>query len=310
MRPLKSDMQCMLYLPGNSGTGGLFTKKHFLYSVPCALSKNTLFYIILITLSCMLLGSFRCEASGSSKCTVYFYNPESNVDNFASLKTRLDIYLKNLGPYQFQPFCDRNTFETTIRGKHDCIFILSSWHYKELKKFFPMKPVMVSTAGGKPIQKKILSAKNTVNNPRMLKGAAIASSGSEEYTRKLLASMLGKDNAWLVDTFQILSVPKDIDALISIGFGLVQAALTTEYSVSMLPSINQRLCKKLTVLAKSEESLLPIVAIPEVHDPEVSKLLEIVENMGRTTEGKNCIQMFGLDGWKKLDEKDWELLRK
>src|SRR4030067_2322614 len=45
-------------------------------------------------------------AIGATRYTVYFYNPESNVDNFASLKTRLDVYLKNTGPYQFQPFCD------------------------------------------------------------------------------------------------------------------------------------------------------------------------------------------------------------
>ena len=44
--------------------------------------------------------------------------------------------------------------------------------------------------------------------------------------------MVGEGYAGLIDTCQILAVPKDIDALISMGFGLVQAALTTEYSIS------------------------------------------------------------------------------
>lgn len=299
----------MLNLHHNSTWRDSCAKERFLRFF-YARSRSGLFCILLITFLCILAGSFRNKAAGASRYTVYFYNPESNVDNFASLKTKLDVYLKNLGPYLFQPFCDRNTFESTIRGKHDCVCILSSWHYKELRKHFPLKPVLVGTVDGKSIQKKILSAKNNTRNPGMLKGVSIASAGSEEYTRKLLTAMLGKDSAPLVDTFQILSVPKDIDALISIGFGLVQAALTTESSVSMLPSINQCLYKKLTVLAESEESLLPIVAIPETQDAGVDKLLEIVEGMRISDEGKRCIRMFGLDGWKKLDEKERELLLK
>ncbi len=115
------------------------------------------------------------KAIGATRYTVYFYNPESNVDNFASLKTRLDVYLKDAG---------------------------------------------------------------------------IASAGSEEYTRKHLKSMVGEKYAEAIDTCQILAVPKDIDALISIGFGLVQAALTTEYSLSKLSAINPGLYKKLTIPAK------------------------------------------------------------
>ena len=144
----------------------------------------------------------------------------------------------------------------------------------------------------------------------LLKNAGIASAGSEEYTRKYLKSMVGEGYAGLIDTCQILAVPKDIDALISMGFGLVQAALTTEYSISKLSVINPGLYKKLTILTKSGESLQPIVAVPEAYSPEVTKLLEIVEGMEKTPAGKNCLQMFGIDGWKKPGKSEWELLRK
>lgn len=274
-------------------------------------SVKTFFFCVIPIVTIVLFpGHPGFPAPGASKHTVYFYNPESNVDNFASLKTRLDMYLNNLGPYQFQPFCDRKTFETHIRGKRDCVLILSSWYYKELKESFPMKPFLVGMVDGESIQKKILTSKNTITNLGKLKGVSIASAGSEEYTRNFLKLMLGKDNEWLVDTLQVLSVPKDIDALISVGFGLVQTALTTEYSISRLSSVNQGLYKKLLVLAKNENSLLPIVAIPEGCDPETLRLLKVVEGMGKTTEGKNCIRMFGLDDWKVLDERDRELLRK
>lgn len=248
-------------------------------------------------------------AFGESKCTIYFYNPESNIDNYASLKTKFDLYLKKIGPYQFQPFSDRKTFENKTRGQHNCIFILSSWYYKELRNFTSLKPVLIGTLDGNSIQKKVLIAKKNIDSLSMLKGSSVASSGSKEYTVKFLQSMLTGNDKNIPETLQILNVPKDIDALISVGFGLVQAALTTEYSIEMLADINNGLYKNLSVLAVNEKSLLPVVAIPTEYGKGTTELLEIIKTMGEMPEGKSNLQMFGIDGWKMLDESDWELLR-
>lgn len=246
----------------------------------------------------------------ASKHTVYFYNPESNVDNFASLKTRLDTYFKDFGLYKFQPFSDRGTFEKIIQEKQDGILLLSSWHYKILREKLPIKPVLVGVIDGKTTQLKVLSSKKKVNNLETLKDCTVASAGSDDYTRNLLRLMFSEDKKHLVDSFQILSVPKEIDALISVGFGLAEVALTTESSIDMLLSINPGLYKKLTILAKSRETLLPIVAVLKVHDPDADKLLEIVENMGKTPDGEKSIRMLGLDGWKVVGEKEMVLLEK
>ena len=270
-------------------------------SFSCAV---VLFFIILL-----LPYHAGTTAFGESKCTIYFYNPESNIDNYASLKTKFDLYLKKIGPYQFQPFSDRNTFENKTRGQHNCVFILSSWYYKELRDFTSLKPVLIGTLDGNSLQKKALIAKKHIDSLSMLKGSSIASSGSKEYTVKFLQSMLKGDDKNIPETLQILNVPKDIDALISVGFGLVKAALTTEYSIEMLADINNGLYKNLSVLAVYEKSLLPVVAIPSEYGKGTTELLEIIKNMGKTPEGKNNLQMFGIDGWKMLDESDWELLR-
>lgn len=246
----------------------------------------------------------------ASKHTVYFYNPESNVNNFASLKIRLDTYLKNFGLYKFQPFRDRDTFEKIIQENQDGILLLSSWHYKILREKLSIKPVLVGVVDGKTTQLKVLSSRKNIHDLELLKDGTVASAGSDDYTRNLLRQMLSKDKNPLVDSFQILNVPKDIDALISVGFGLADVALTTESSLDMLLSINPRLYKKLTILAKSRETLLPIVAVSKAHNPGAAKLLEIVENMGKTPDGEKSIQMLGLDGWKVVGEKEMDLLEK
>ncbi|MGR3179757.1 MAG: hypothetical protein ACUZ8E_17090 [Candidatus Anammoxibacter sp.] len=52
-------------------------------------------------------------------CAAYFYNPESNVDNFASLKSIMDQYLKKSGDCRFQLFVGvPPVFYTTCKGFH------------------------------------------------------------------------------------------------------------------------------------------------------------------------------------------------
>ena len=178
-----------------------------------------------------------------------------------------------------------------------------------MKKETNIKPVLVGVIDGKTTQKKVLSSKKVINDIKMLKGARIASAGSDEYTGNLLKQMLGKENEKLVDSFQLLVVPKDIDALISVGFGLADAALTTENSLDMLSSINPRLKGKLATVASSKEILLPIVAIHEGLTPDIVKLLVALKNMPDSEDGNRGMQILGLDGWKKLDEHDEELLK-
>ncbi len=265
------------------------------------------FVLMLFCLSIVQALSIVYAESG---CYAYFYNPESNVDNFASLKSKMDIQLKKSGKFRFQPFIDKDIFEKQFKGNQEALAILSSWHYKMLKEENGIKPVLVGVIDGKTTQKKALTARKEVKSIETLKGASIASAGSDDYTRNLLKQMLGKENEKLVESFQLLAVPKDIDALISVGFGLAEAALTTESSLDMLSAINPRLSDKLTTLAVSDDILLPVVAIPENHSPNLAKLLIALKNMGDTEDGNKGIQILGLDGWRKIDEKDGELLNK
>ena len=84
--------------------------------------------IILCLLTGFLLFLKPVNPAATTQYTIYFYNPETNINNFASLKIEFDTYLASLGPYQFQPFSDKDTFEKYIAKKRDCIFLISTWH--------------------------------------------------------------------------------------------------------------------------------------------------------------------------------------
>jgi hypothetical protein len=244
-----------------------------------------------------------CTAYADTKYTIYFYNPETNINNFASLKIEFDHYLSDYGLFKFQPFSNRETFEKVIAGKNDGVFLLSSWHYQYLAKKLPIESVLVGVSKGKSMHRKILSTKEQyIINIDSLEGKVVASSGSEDYTKNILVQMLGEGKKDIADSLKILTVPKDIDALMAVVFGMANLALTTEQGLTKLMAINLKQYRKLKHLVASKEVLLPIIARPKQPDERVNLLLTVIEEMGTSLEGRKKLKMLGIDGWKRLSK--------
>ncbi len=256
-----------------------------------------------IITSCLLISFLMfmslSKVHANSKYTVYFYNPETNINHYVLLKGGFDKYLSDYGPFKFQPFSDRKTFEKFLTKQRDGIFLLSSWHYRYLSGKVPIEPIFIGFLKDKTTQRKILSAKENIESIDSLKGKKIASAGSVEYTKNILMQMLGKEKKDIIDSLKILTVPKDIDALMAVGFGMASSALTAEVSFSRLLAINPKQYGMLKQLS-SMETLLQIVAAPKHFDEHVGQLLSIIQDMDSSVEGKMNLKMISLDGWKKI----------
>ncbi len=270
------------------------TNKRERFLVRC---RSVTTYYMLISLFLLMSLS---KVFADSTYTVYFYNPETNINNYTLLKGEFDKYLSNYGPFKFQPFSDRKTFEKFFLTKQrDGIFLLSSWHYHDLLGKVPIEPVFVGFLKGKTTQRKILSANENITSIDSLKGKSIASAGNEEYTKNILIQMLGKEKKDIIDSIKILTVPKDIDALMAVGFGIASSALTAEVSFEKLLTINPKQYGMLNQLA-STETLLLLVAAPKQFDENVGLLLSIIQDMVSSVDGKMNLRIISLDGWKKV----------
>lgn len=264
-------------------------KRQFLLSVFC----------ICVFLFLPLLAASWAE--GTEHVTIYFYSSETNINNFKALKMEFDRYLSEFGAYQFQPFSERETFEQHIKGKNNCLLVLSSWHYSNIYQEYKLTPLLVGSRNKKTSQKSLLVISGS-GDMAAIQGGRIASASSETYSKSLLGQML-HDNA-LLSQLKILTVPKDIDALMSLGFGMAKAALTTDYSLNTLKTLNPALSKKLSILAESEETLLLIVARGEESIEDVQTLANILQEMPATPNGKKNMRMLGLDEWHPLNPSD------
>ncbi len=259
--------------------------------------RDTITFCLIISLLLLMCHS---KVSANSTYTVYFYNPETNINNYVLLKGGFDKYLSDYGPFKFQPFSDRKTFEEFLTKKRDGVFLLSSWHYRSLSGIVPIEPIFIGYKKGRTTQRKVLSAKDGIASIDSLEGKSIASASSVEYTKNILIQMLGNEKKDIIDSLNILTVPKDIDALMAVGFGMASSALTAEGSFSMLQAINPKQYGMLNQLS-STVTLLQIVAAPTLFNENIGLLLSVIQDMASSVEGKMNLKMINLDGWKNID---------
>lgn len=236
----------------------------------------------------------------SEKTVVYFYSSETNINNFKSLKMEFDSFLSALGPYEFQPFSDRDAFEKHIKGKEKCLLLISSWHYNNISREYALEPVLAGMRNGTIYQTRVLVCKEGSEDMNIAKKGRIASASSIPHTQSTLKEIFNNDeNA--ANAAKILIVPKDIDALMSVGFGMCQCALTTKSALDTLKTLNPGLYKSIKVMAEGKESLFLILASPKNFAKEAEKLITIIRKMPETPDGEKKIRMLGLDNWQQID---------
>ena len=108
----------------------------------------------------------------------------------------------------------------------------------------------------------------------------------------------------------LLPVPKDIDALMAVGFGAAQAAVATESGLDRLARTNSRQHDALTQLAKGSERLLPIVVAPAHPDSASQALLKVLAGMGADGQGQQRLRLLGLDALAPIADAYLNELRK
>ncbi len=266
--------------------------------------------LVFIALLCSLFFSLsllypdRCYCAEPVQSTLYFYSAETSINNFQLLKLEFDSYFAPIGPYAMQPVRKTKDFESVILAKTDAVFLLSGWHFANIRRQIELKPVLVGQVKGKSTQRVVLYTKSAIKNLADLSGQTITAAMSADYARNLLEDMAS--NPEDTKSIRILNVPKDLDALTAVFWGEAQGALVSEHSLVKLPT-NQ--AAQLKAVAVGRETLLPTLAVLESAGPETTALVKAIEKMNSDPEGRKRLKMIGLDGWKKWAASDEEMLK-
>ena len=250
--------------------------------------------------SLLALFLFTATPGLSADQTYYFFNPESSVDSYASLKSEFESYFLSRGGYQFQPFDLGDNFEKVLSSRSSGVYLLSGGLYRQYRSNAELDPQLIGVSKGSLVQRKVLCIKGS-GSLEDLRGLTVASPGSPQYIRGFLKEVFGQDKIALADSIRILSVPKDIDALMAVNFGMANASLTSETSLQKLSMINPTQYSVLKSLGQSSESFLLVASFPHQGDKSNSGMMDTLEHMNQDPDGLKDLKMIGLDGWKRIE---------
>jgi hypothetical protein len=238
-----------------------------------------------------------------SRTKIYFYNPEINTARNLVLKNTWDSYLYEMGHYEFQPVDDGKDFEKLVRQEKDAAFIMAEWLYHSLFSSASLENQDIELAfrgikNGNDTYRKILVAnKSTLDFEKV----TIACSGSKARAQEVLKSIYPELSTQQLENLNVLLVPKDIDALMAVGYGLAEMALTTQVSLSKMALINEHIYKDMIVLKESKPFRRSVLVFKSSNKALKQNLAQALINMTMHPAGQEAMSLLGLDAWKTVD---------
>jgi hypothetical protein len=243
--------------------------------------KYLLFFILLLSNSIF---------ADSKK--IYFYTTEANVNDFKSLKVTFEQYLSKYGDYDFQPFNKKELFEQFLEKK-DIIVILSSWHYKQIAQKYNLEAKLVALK-----RESVTDTKIIVGKKGLQFDGTITTTYSKDYSKKLIDTLIENNN------LNIVNVPKEIDALMSVGFGLSKFALVSKDSFELLKNINGFLAEQMTIYKESKPNFRMLIA-SKLKNQYSEECINLITSMNSNIYGKKVLNLLGIDNIVILTKNDY-----
>ncbi|MFC1617428.1 PhnD/SsuA/transferrin family substrate-binding protein [Candidatus Margulisiibacteriota bacterium] len=248
---------------------------------------------------------FTIFSSSATALQVHFFVPEANIHDYALLKNIFGNYLANFGEYDFQPYSSQTVFEKAIKSEKKGLFIMSSWLYNKLNTNNNLVVKLVMESSKRNTTKEMLTTRKDRTLENLLSGGTLATSRSKLFVRKILKELFPNKN---VSKVKIISVPRDLDALISVSYGMAIAAITSKDNFFKMKKIDPLSYKKLKSLAESNEMLRPIVVVYRNQELTYQPLYQVLLKMDKDNKSETLLDLIDFSRWKIIKNKDKKYL--
>ncbi|MCC6808520.1 MAG: PhnD/SsuA/transferrin family substrate-binding protein [Deltaproteobacteria bacterium] len=238
------------------------------------------------------------STASAADSLIYFYDPDANHQAIVDITNAFDGFLTKIGlGAKFQPLAARSAFEASV-AKPDTQFVIVSSDYVKNGKGVSLVPVLVPSANGDTFYHKLLVDRG-MGAPGELDGLAIAATltGEDQSGQSVLSRL--QDGGVKVKGAAIVPVSKDIDALLALSFGQVQAALVTPNSLALLKRIKPQLVASIRQVYQMPKILRsPLCVVADRASPERKReIVEAFKRMSKEEEGQQAMRTMGFDQW-------------
>ncbi len=236
-----------------------------------------------ITAAISLLILLTLHISPALAGNIFIFNPEGNVQQARAAKISLETYLEEYGiTSTVYIFANPKDFDDAVERLKPDFAIVSSYYFDAMSAQYKWHELLSGFNGGSQGFRKILVTPKNINSPEKLNNQGIATISLGPSTIKFVDEKFLSPIGLSVANVRLVTVSKDIDAIMALGFGQVKGAIVTRESFSTLQRINPEAVKSLTQLRELPLILYPkVVSFPWAKDRDkIKSAFQKMENKG------------------------------
>lgn len=261
-------------------------------------------YRCLIALLFLLLLAIPHLTGSAASAHFFYFNPDSGVNNFASLKSKMDSFLSSHGfSFSFQPFARFQDFDTQVKSRKPSLVFLPEWYLAQDDNAKRFKRFMVPVCQGDThYQKVLLVGANSDLTMATLVGPTIAMTPVGPAGLTMLNEAIFKDHGLDGNTLNFITTTKDSDALFALALGQVKAALISKDNLDRIGKINPNILKTVKALAVSAPIPLPVLCYADgVFTPtELEKLRTSLLAGKHDKNTSQLMELLNIETWKSI----------
>ncbi|MBI5505389.1 MAG: PhnD/SsuA/transferrin family substrate-binding protein [Deltaproteobacteria bacterium] len=257
-----------------------------------------------VLLAVSLAAPGRAEAPPGSPPRFYFFSPDWRPADLNTLTERVHAALLEQGlEMSFQAFARYDDFSQQVADFPPAFLIAPGWFQSaaasDLGLF--LQPIAAPLRNHRATYRKALITRSDIDSIADLTRGSIAAAvhslgpGSEIAVLKTLHLDAG--------SAKVVAVPKDVDGLLALGFGQVDAALVTAQQYDLLATSNPEAAAKLQVLAFSAPIPLPgVFAGTQTPAEDRRRMAAALAKFTEAKAGREVLALLGYDAFEALQQ--------
>lgn len=232
---------------------------------------------------------------------IYHFDPDSGARNPGKFKAVMNAFVRTLDPdLAFQPFRKHGDLDEQLARVAPRYMIVSVAWLSANKKRLDLRTVLVSTRRGSTTFRRVLVTRDKALNPKTLTGHSVAATSlNDRASFDHSFGELGLKRGQL----RVVSVSKDVDALLALAVGQVDMALVRPESIPRVGRVNPNATAGLITLYTSPPvGFAPLVAVGPQPEALTKTLVDGFRKAGSTRLGRRTMRMLGIDAWRAPGE--------
>ncbi len=278
-------------------------------AAPAGTSRRGIRLGLSLALAAALLGSTArparaAETPPPGPPRFYFFSPDWRPADLNKLTERVHAALLEQGlQASFQAFARYEDFSQQVTDFPPAFLIAPSWFQSTAASGIGLflQPIATPLRNHRATYRKALITRSDIDSIADLTrgsiAAAVHSLGPGSETAVLNTLHLNAGSA------KVVAVPKDVDGLLALGFGQVDAALVTAQQYDLLAASNPEAAAKLQVLAFSAPIPLPgVFAGTQTPAEDRRRMAAALVRFTEAEAGREVLSLLGYDAFEALQQ--------